>query len=144
MKPKNNIHNNSNVPLLTQLIAQWHHKRNLIDGATDWSQTGKLLEEFVELVAAQMPTTTAPEDIHGEVSLMLDGLLVNGRIKPRLVNQSRLDAITDAIGDMAVVAINITERNNTTYAQCIKGAYNEIKHRKGKMVNGTFVKESDL
>ena len=27
---------------------------------------------------------------------------------------------------------------------CIKDAYDEIKDRKGKMVNGVFVKEQDL
>lgn len=29
-------------------------------------------------------------------------------------------------------------------SECIEGAYNEIAGRKGKVVNGTFVKESDL
>lgn len=29
-------------------------------------------------------------------------------------------------------------------AECLGLAYEEIKNRKGKMVNGTFVKESDL
>ena len=35
-------------------------------------------------------------------------------------------------------------RNNLTLEDCIESAYNEIKNRKGKMINGTFVKESDL
>lgn len=50
----------------------------------------------------------------------------------------------DDIGDMMVVLINIAERNGYTIEQCLEQAYNDIKDRKGKMINGTFVKEADL
>ena len=30
------------------------------------------------------------------------------------------------------------------FNDCLDYAYNEIKDRKGKLINGTFVKESDL
>jgi NTP pyrophosphatase (non-canonical NTP hydrolase) len=52
--------------------------------------------------------------------------------------------IRDDIGDMMVVLINIAERNNLTLTECLETAYNDIKDRKGKMVNGVFVKEADL
>ena len=47
----------------------------------------------------------------------------------------------DDIGDIMVVLINIAERNGLTLEQCLEHAYNDIKHRKGKMVDGVFVKE---
>lgn len=47
----------------------------------------------------------------------------------------------DDIGDIMVVLINIAERNNLTLEQCLEHAYNDIQHRKGKMVGGVFVKE---
>jgi uncharacterized protein YabN with tetrapyrrole methylase and pyrophosphatase domain len=47
----------------------------------------------------------------------------------------------DDIGDIMVVLINIAERNGLTLEQCLEHAYNDIQHRKGKMVNGVFVKE---
>lgn len=50
----------------------------------------------------------------------------------------------DDIGDMIVVLINIAERNGYTIEECLEQAYNDIKDRKGKMINGTFVKEADL
>lgn len=50
----------------------------------------------------------------------------------------------DDIGDMMVVLINIAERNGYTIEECLEQAYNDIKDRKGRMINGTFVKESDL
>lgn len=52
--------------------------------------------------------------------------------------------ISDDIGDMMVVLINIATRNNLTITECLEAAYNDIKDRKGRMVDGVFVKESDL
>jgi len=52
--------------------------------------------------------------------------------------------IKDDLGDMLVVIINIAIRNNTSLAECLEAAWNEIKNRKGKMIDGVFVKESDL
>ena len=47
----------------------------------------------------------------------------------------------DDIGDIIVVLINIAERNGLTILECLEHAYNDIKDRKGKMVDGVFVKE---
>ena len=52
--------------------------------------------------------------------------------------------IRDDLGDMMVVMINIMKRNNITMNNCLTVAYNDIKDRKGRMVDGIFVKESDL
>lgn len=52
--------------------------------------------------------------------------------------------IADDIGDMIVVLINIAERNNLSIEQCLEQAWNDIKDRKGKMIDGVFVKEDDL
>jgi NTP pyrophosphatase (non-canonical NTP hydrolase) len=52
--------------------------------------------------------------------------------------------ISDDIGDMLVVMINIVERNNLTLTHCLQEAWIDIKDRKGKMVDGIFVKEEDL
>ena len=51
--------------------------------------------------------------------------------------------ISDDIGDMLVVLINIMVRNNLTINECLSVAYNDIKDRKGKMIDGVFVKEGD-
>lgn len=52
--------------------------------------------------------------------------------------------ISDDIGDMMVVLINIATRNNLTITECLEAAYNDIKDRKGRMIDGVFVKEADL
>ena len=47
----------------------------------------------------------------------------------------------DAIGDIQVVLIILCEQLDLNINQCLESAYNEIKDRKGKTVNGTFIKE---
>lgn len=52
--------------------------------------------------------------------------------------------IRDDIGDILVVLINIAVRNEVSLFECLQIAYDDIKDRKGKMVDGVFVKEADL
>lgn len=54
------------------------------------------------------------------------------------------EEVTDAIGDMYVVLTILSMQLGYAIEGCVDGAYNEIKDRKGKMVNGVFVKEEDL
>ena len=49
--------------------------------------------------------------------------------------------IIDAIGDIVVVLTNLAHLKGYKIEDCIESAYNEIKNRKGNMVNGTFVKQ---
>ena len=92
---------------LIRKITQWHHDRNLIEGATDKEQLAKLIQEMGELSD----------------------------------NICKGNDIRDDIGDMLVVMINIMERNNITIEECLAVAYMDIKDRKGKMIDGIFVKE---
>lgn len=50
----------------------------------------------------------------------------------------------DAVGDILVVLTIYCQQKGWSIAECFELAYNEIKNRKGKMVNGSFVKEGDL
>ena len=58
----------------------------------------------------------------------------------RAVLKDDHEQFVDAIGDMVVVLTNLAELGGTSIEQCIDAAYAEIKNRKGKMINGTFVK----
>ena len=66
------------------------------------------------------------------------GELANG------INKNKQDLIIDSIGDVYVVLVILCMQLGLDINDCIKVAYNEIKDRKGEMVNGTFVKEEDL
>ena len=94
---------------LVKKVAQWHHDRNLIEGATDKDQFCKLIQEAGELSD----------------------------------NICKGKDMSDDIGDMIVVLINIAERNNLTLKECLEKAWDDIKDRKGKMVDGIFIKEGD-
>ena len=94
---------------LTNLIVQWHHDRNLIDGSSDKDQVLKLIQEL------------------GELS---DSVCKGKDVK-------------DDLGDMMVVMLNIMERQGVSMEECLSTAYNDIKDRKGRMVDGIFVKEGD-
>ena len=94
---------------LVKKVAQWHHDRNLIKGATDKDQFCKLIQEAGELSD----------------------------------NICKGKDMSDDIGDMIVVLINIAERNNLTLKECLEKAWGDIKDRKGKMIDGIFIKEGD-
>ncbi|MGI1705579.1 MazG-like family protein [Enterococcus faecalis] len=52
--------------------------------------------------------------------------------------------LRDGIGDVVVTLVILAIQNDMDLYECLNQAYNEIKDRKGKNVNGVFVKESDL
>jgi len=47
----------------------------------------------------------------------------------------------DSIGDAVVVLTILASQLDMTIEQCIDAAYEEIKDRKGRMVDGIFIKE---
>jgi len=57
------------------------------------------------------------------------------------VARGNMDELKDGIGDMAVVLIILAAQNGMDFEECLAGAYDEIKDRKGRMVDGIFVKE---
>jgi NTP pyrophosphatase (non-canonical NTP hydrolase) len=60
------------------------------------------------------------------------------------VNKGKMDLIADGIGDAVVVLTILAKQCNMNIEDCIDIAWNEIKDRKGKMIDGIFVKEEDL
>ncbi|MED1906132.1 MazG-like family protein [Cytobacillus firmus] len=58
--------------------------------------------------------------------------------------KGRKEQVKDSIGDMYVVLTILAMQMNLNIEECIAAAFDEIKDRKGKMVNGVYVKESDL
>lgn len=103
--------------LLTQQIRDWATDRNL-NTADPNKQMLKLMEEV--------------------------GELAQGMAK------SNEGQVIDSIGDIYVVLTILTMqlcnhgKLNHTIEECIAAAYEEIKDRKGEMVDGVFVKEADL
>ena len=58
----------------------------------------------------------------------------------RAILKNDTEQIVDGIGDAVVVLTNLAELIGVPIEECIQQAYNVISKRKGKMINGTFVK----
>jgi NTP pyrophosphatase (non-canonical NTP hydrolase) len=64
-----------------------------------------------------------------------------GELSKAILNNNDAEII-DAIGDCVVVLTNLSKLCGFKIEDCINSAYNEIQNRKGKMINGTFVKNN--
>ena len=64
-----------------------------------------------------------------------------GELAEALLKNDKYE-IKDAIGDMVVVLTNLAALEGMQIENCIDSAYSEIANRKGKMENGTFVKQT--
>jgi NTP pyrophosphatase (non-canonical NTP hydrolase) len=57
-----------------------------------------------------------------------------------IINNDKAEII-DALGDILVTIIIQAEMQGLKLTECLESAYNVIAKRKGKMIDGTFVKE---
>ena len=57
------------------------------------------------------------------------------------VCKGKADVIKDSIGDVFVVLTIIAAQMGWSIEECVQAAYAEIKDRKGRMIQGVFVKE---
>lgn len=101
-----------------ETLGQWLDKteaeaRKIIPRATPQAQLNKALEELAELA----------ELFKAE-------------------SQNNLDGIKDGVGDVLVCLINYCALKDIDLVECLAGAYDEIKDRKGTLMeDGTFVKD---
>jgi NTP pyrophosphatase (non-canonical NTP hydrolase) len=64
-----------------------------------------------------------------------------GELAQALLKNDETEVI-DAIGDMVVVLTNLAKLRGHNIEDCVASAYSVIKNRQGKMINGTFVKNT--
>jgi len=69
--------------------------------------------------------------LHEEVQELVDAIETDNR-----------EEFMDAIGDCIVVLTIMAAQEGIDVEDCIDAAWNEIKNRKGRMVDGIFVKEA--
>jgi NTP pyrophosphatase (non-canonical NTP hydrolase) len=63
-----------------------------------------------------------------------------GETMAALARGRRAD-LKDGIGDSIVTLIILALQSGLSATECLESAYNEIKDRKGKTVDGVFIKE---
>lgn len=82
--------------------------------------------------------------VSGDVKSQMVKLLEEAGELAEGINKNKQELIIDSIGDVYVVLVILCMQLELDINDCIKVAYDEIKDRKGKVVNGLFVKEEDL
>lgn len=110
---------------LIKKVQQWAKDRNIIDGCPPIKQAYKTLEECGELIEAVAR--------HDSFKGMKNMNLITGEYHYQ---------VKDAIGDITVTLIIQCAMQGIDFVDCLNGAYDTIKDRKGKLINGQFVKEA--
>lgn len=77
---------------------------------------------------------TTPKDQFGKLKEEIDELY-------GAICENNLPETIDAIGDCSVVLAIIAAQYGLAFEQCQESAWEEIKDRKGRIINGVFVKE---
>jgi len=103
-----------NYEKLEELVIQWAKDRNILENSNAIKQISKTQEELDETLDALKRLE------QGEESML---------------------EVADGIGDMLVTIILLSKIVGLNSVDCLADAYDEIKDRKGKMINGLFVKE---
>lgn len=151
---------------LIQQIEQWAEERNLIQGSTPEKQFIKLMEEFGELCAGISKNNIEMiKDSIGDCFVVL--VILNKQVKQPSQKMEFFSFgnpdmdyfyINEIVSDLADYAArgyenpfpiisglsSVAHEHQLNFEDCIRQAYNEIKDRKGRMIDGVFVKEEDL
>ena len=150
---------------LIKKVEEWSKERNL-DTADPNKQRLKLWEEFGELNAAIARDNYEDAiDAIGDMAVVMiiycqqQGYHFEDHYE--LYGYTTARGIEELMDDIAyaIIKLNLTAYLSevsryldmlahvyygTTLKSCLQSAYDEIKDRRGKMINGVFVKESDL
>lgn len=74
---------------------------------------------------------------------MLKTVEETGEIAAALARNNE-NKLRDSIGDVVVTLIILAQQNDMDLYECLNTAYDEIKGRTGKTIDGVFVKSEDL
>lgn len=121
---------------LEMKVIQWSEDRRIIPNSSAKAQAQKTLEESGELLeaAAALKVCDDLAKLFPELKNRVD--FVGYRL-------GWVEKFKDAVGDVYVTVINACALADVDAVQCLAGAYEEIKDRKGTMnEQGIFVKES--
>mgnify|MGYP001159451251 FL=1 len=150
------------------LISRYNSDRSYVYNKALWEAfTGiNSLESLQEHITKFKPGTTEPNELPVSGNAIFD-LIRNwaatrkiyekgnshtqyvklqeeaGELAKALLSNDKAE-IKDAIGDITVVLTNLAYLEGFLIEDCIETAYSEIATRRGKMINGTFVKEIEI
>jgi len=157
---KVSMYNNERCYIYNKAMSKFYDKdphRNIIIGKTHQADLERINEKHFNKEACETPCGDCGENIFECIREWADerGLYDKGDPKTqyiklmeetgeigRAILKNDTDEIIDGIGDAVVVLTNLAELIGVPIEECIQEAYNVISKRKGKMINGTFVKNN--
>jgi NTP pyrophosphatase (non-canonical NTP hydrolase) len=113
----------TNIQDLIENVLQWGEQKGITGPEGRGTLLGQLSKTQEEL------TETRDAAVLYEYSLL------------RRPPHPPLDDLKDGIGDCAVTLILAAEMAGLRFEDCLQAAYDEIKGRTGKMVDGVFIKD---
>ena len=116
---------------LSKLVIEWGGNKGILESSTPLRQLDKTQEELDE-------TREALEKLN-DFSYQRD--LMEDLGMPTSNEEDILSEVKDGIGDMLVTIVLLAKMVGFDTTECLRVAYDVIKSRTGKMVDGQFVKE---
>jgi len=117
---------------LSKLVSQWGEEKGIFANSTPLRQLVKTQEELDETKSALEKLN----DFDYQADLMED-------LGVPTPNEEDIRAeVKDGIGDMLVTIILLAKMVDMDSVDCLQSAYDVIKKRTGKMVDGLFVKDN--
>lgn len=96
--------------------------RDLIEKIEKWADDRNIISGSNPIAQAQKTEEECQE--------LLEAVAENDRL-----------ATIDAIGDIVVTLVIQCRMQRVDFIECVESAYDVIKDRRGKLINGKFVKE---
>ena len=125
-----------NYEELSALVLQWGEDKGIFAKSTPLRQLDKTQEELDEAKEAlQKLASLTDQEILSEKLLTDDPDTLD-------LEEDALAEAKDGIGDMLVTIILLAKMVNMDTVDCLQSAYDVIKKRTGKMVDGQFVKDN--
>ena len=125
-----------NYEELSALVLQWGEDKGIFAKSTPLRQLDKTQEELDETKEAlQKLASLTDQEILSEKLLTDDPDTLD-------LEEDALAEAKDGIGDMLVTIILLAKMVDMYTVDCLQSAYDVIKKRTGKMVNGQFVKDN--
>lgn len=107
---------------LIEKVEAWGEEKGIMDPSNAPKQFMKFMEEVFEFKTM----------LDLELNYAGDG------------DYLRFDSAKMEFGDVLVTLIILAKQLGLGWDECLSMAYEKIKVRKGKVINGTFIKEEDL
>lgn len=153
-----NLHERAHMENFRHRVTQWAEDRNLIDGSDTAKQSLKLLEEAGEVGGAlARGNQDLLRDAIGDTMVVLtimDAQIHRGQSRPSELEPlfSILHDAMDRAKAGAPLSLRrahatlkqLAENHGLSIVECLDQAWSDIKDRRGRMIDGVFVKEADL